>query len=84
MRGLTAILRHEVAERRLLLLAGPLLGLLPFLMPLLPGAAAREGGHGTSRCLPGQVGGTGQRGASKFLCGSGGSDIIAIIIGAFG
>ena len=43
MRGLTAILRHEVAERRVLLLAGPLLGLLPFLMPLLPGAAAREG-----------------------------------------
>lgn len=44
MRGLTAILLHEIAERRLLLLASPLVGLIAFAAPLLsaggPGAGA--------------------------------------------
>jgi hypothetical protein len=35
MRGLTAVLRHEIAERRLLLLASPVLGLLPLAAPLM-------------------------------------------------
>ncbi|HYL06512.1 MAG TPA: hypothetical protein VE075_10755 [Thermoanaerobaculia bacterium] len=39
MRGLAAVLRHELAERRLLLLVSPLLGLLALAAPLLPGAA---------------------------------------------
>ncbi len=43
MRGLTAVLRHEIAERRLLLLASPVLGLLPLTAPLIsPGSAGSE------------------------------------------
>jgi len=42
MSGLAAVLRHEIAERRLLLLASPLLGLLAFAAPLLS-----AGGTGT-------------------------------------
>jgi len=45
MRGLTAVLRHEIAERRLLLLASPLIGLLPLAAPLM---AAGAGGSGTA------------------------------------
>lgn len=40
MRGLTAVLRHEIAERRLLLLASPLLGLLPLAAPLMSAGPA--------------------------------------------
>lgn len=40
MRGLTAVLRHEIAERRLLLLASPVLGLLPLAAPLMSAGAA--------------------------------------------
>ncbi len=40
MRGLTAVLRHEIAERRLLLLASPVLGLLPLTAPLISAGAA--------------------------------------------
>ena len=39
MKGLAVVLRHEIAERRLLLLVSPLLGLLALAAPLLPGAA---------------------------------------------
>jgi hypothetical protein len=37
MRGLSSVLRHEIVQRRLLLGASPLLGLLPLAAPLLPG-----------------------------------------------
>ena len=40
MRGLTAVLRHEIAERRLLLLASPVLGLLPLAAPLMSAGPA--------------------------------------------
>jgi len=40
MRGLTAVLRHEIAERRLLLLASLVLGLLPLAAPLMAAGAA--------------------------------------------
>jgi ABC-type transport system involved in multi-copper enzyme maturation permease subunit len=42
MAGLIALLRHEVAQRRLLLLAGALAGLLPFAAPLVSGAAPAD------------------------------------------
>lgn len=45
MRGLTAVLRHEIAERRLLLLASPILGLLPLAASLIStGSAGSVGG----------------------------------------
>ncbi|HEY6322705.1 MAG TPA: hypothetical protein VJA16_14210 [Thermoanaerobaculia bacterium] len=40
MRGLAAVLRHEIAERRLLLLASPVLGLLPLAAPLTSAGSA--------------------------------------------
>jgi hypothetical protein len=40
MRALAVVLRHEIAERRLLFLGGGLLGLVPFLAVLVPGLAA--------------------------------------------
>ena len=43
MRGAAAVLRHELAQRRLLLLASPLLGLLALAAPLLPGTADAGG-----------------------------------------
>jgi hypothetical protein len=43
MRGLTAVLRHEIAERRLLLLASPMLGLLPLAAPLFSAGSGSAG-----------------------------------------
>jgi hypothetical protein len=40
MRGLTAVLRHEIAECRVLLLASPVLGLLPLAAPLMSAGPA--------------------------------------------
>jgi hypothetical protein len=44
MRGLTAVLRREIAERRLLLLASPVLGLLPLAAPLMSAGPAGSAG----------------------------------------
>jgi hypothetical protein len=44
MRGLTAVLRHEIAARRLLLLASPVLGLLPLAASLPSIGSAGAGG----------------------------------------
>jgi hypothetical protein len=43
MSGLTAVLRHEIAERRLLLLASPLVGLLALGAPLLSAGTGASG-----------------------------------------
>ncbi|MBV8202423.1 MAG: hypothetical protein JOZ15_17535, partial [Acidobacteria bacterium] len=43
MRGLTAVLNHEIAARRLLLLVSPLVGLIAFAAPLLSAAGSGAG-----------------------------------------
>jgi hypothetical protein len=45
MRGFWAVLRREIVERRLLLLAAALVGLVPLVVPFLPGVAASDSGE---------------------------------------
>jgi hypothetical protein len=45
LKGLWAVLCREIAERRLLLLAAALVGLVPLAVPFLPGAAGSDPGE---------------------------------------
>ena len=45
LQGLWAVLCREIAERRLLLLAAALVGLVPLAVPFLPGVAAPDPGE---------------------------------------